>query len=101
MPANGAFHVTSAMRKIAQCNKNVVSTGDGLFNIELQLHRPLRIQSRAQVPTSGDGHDGHDHSGSLSGNLQTGPFHIEGAMPGDTIAVHFNRIKPNGAPRSS
>jgi acetamidase/formamidase len=32
---------------------------------------------------------------SLPGNPQTGPFYIEGAMIGDTIAVHFNKIKPN------
>jgi acetamidase/formamidase len=31
----------------------------------------------------------------LSGNPQTGPFYIEGAMIGDTIAVHFNKIRPN------
>ena len=27
-------------------------------------------------------------------NPQTGPFYIEGAMPGDTIAVHFVSIEP-------
>ena len=32
---------------------------------------------------------------SLPGNRQTGPFYIEGAMIGDTIAVHFKRIRPN------
>jgi amidase len=31
----------------------------------------------------------------LPGNPQTGPFYIEGAMIGDTIAVHFNKIRPN------
>jgi acetamidase/formamidase len=31
----------------------------------------------------------------LAGNAQTGPFYIEGAMVGDTIAVHFNKIRPN------
>jgi amidase len=31
----------------------------------------------------------------FGGNPQTGPFYIEGAMIGDTIAVHFNRIRPN------
>jgi amidase len=28
-------------------------------------------------------------------NPQTGPFYIEGAMPGDTLTVHFNKIQPN------
>jgi acetamidase/formamidase len=27
-------------------------------------------------------------------NPQTGPFYVEGARPGDTIAVHFVRIRP-------
>jgi acetamidase/formamidase len=30
---------------------------------------------------------GHD-------NPQTGPFHVEGAEPGDTIAVHFVKLEP-------
>jgi acetamidase/formamidase len=29
------------------------------------------------------------------GNPQTGPFYIEGAEPGDTLAVHFDRLWPN------
>jgi acetamidase/formamidase len=29
-------------------------------------------------------------------NPQTGPFFIEGAMPGDTLAVHFRSITPRG-----
>jgi len=27
-------------------------------------------------------------------NPQSGPFHIEGARPGDTLAVHFVSISP-------
>ena len=41
---------------------------------------------------------GFDENGvqrSLSGNPQTGPFYIEGAMVGDTIAVHFSKIRLN------
>jgi acetamidase/formamidase len=29
------------------------------------------------------------------GNPQTGPFYIEGAMPGDTLVVHLDRIRTN------
>lgn len=29
------------------------------------------------------------------GNPLTGPFYIEGAIPGDTLAIHFNRIRLN------
>jgi len=32
---------------------------------------------------------------SLGGNPQTGPFYVETALPGDTIAVHFTRIRLN------
>ncbi len=42
--------------------------------------------------------NGVDENGvkrTLFGNSQTGPFYIEGAMVGDTIAVHFNKIRPN------
>jgi amidase len=31
------------------------------------------------------------------GNPLTGPFYVEGAMPGDTLVVHFNRIRLNRA----
>ena len=29
------------------------------------------------------------------GNPQTGPFYVEGAEPGDTLAVRFDRLQPN------
>jgi acetamidase/formamidase len=34
-------------------------------------------------------------------NPQTGPFHVEGAEPGDTLALHFVSIEParTGRPR--
>ncbi|HSC45444.1 MAG TPA: acetamidase/formamidase family protein [Candidatus Acidoferrum sp.] len=31
----------------------------------------------------------------LGGNPETGPFYIEGAAPGDTLVVHFTRLKLN------
>jgi acetamidase/formamidase len=31
----------------------------------------------------------------LGGNPQTGPFYVEGAMPGDVIAVHLSRVRLN------
>jgi acetamidase/formamidase len=41
---------------------------------------------------------GYDPKGvrrSLGGNPETGPFYIEGALPGDTLAVKFTRIRLN------
>jgi amidase len=35
------------------------------------------------------------------GNPLTGPFYVEGALPGDTLAVHFNRIRLNRDTASS
>jgi amidase len=35
------------------------------------------------------------HRTLASNNPQTGPFYIEGAMVGDTVAVHFTKIRPN------
>ncbi len=32
---------------------------------------------------------------SMGGNPETGPFYVEGALPGDTLAIKFNRIRLN------
>lgn len=32
---------------------------------------------------------------SMGGNPETGPFFVEGAMPGDTLAIQFHRIRLN------
>jgi acetamidase/formamidase len=42
-----------------------------------------------------DGYDEHNVRRTLLVNPHNGPFYIEGAMPGDTIAVHFDRIRLN------
>lgn len=41
------------------------------------------------------GTDEKSVSRSLGGNPQTGPFYVEGALPGDTLAVHIVRLKLN------
>lgn len=41
------------------------------------------------------GRDAKGKSRSLGGNPETGPFFIEGAMPGDTLAIKFTRIRLN------
>jgi amidase len=58
----------------------------------------LRIFPGDTVRTKTLDANGVDERGvkrTLFGNSQTGPFYIEGAMVGDTIAVHFNKIRPN------
>jgi amidase len=52
------------------------------------------------VKTWSVGADGVDAKGerrSQGGNPQTGPFYVEGAMPGDTLVVRLNRIRTNRA----
>jgi len=40
------------------------------------------------------GNDAHGVCFSQGPNPQTGPFYIEGAEPGDTLIVHFDRLAP-------
>jgi amidase len=41
------------------------------------------------------GRDAHGVRRVLGGNPQTGPFYIEGAMPGDILVVHLTRLRLN------
>ena len=41
------------------------------------------------------GRDPHNKQRSNGGNPETGPFYVEGASPGDTLVVKFNRIRLN------
>ena len=41
------------------------------------------------------GMDAHGEQVGPPGNPQTGPFYVEDAQPGDTLAVRFDRIWPN------
>lgn len=41
---------------------------------------------------------GHDKNGKLiiyADNVLTGPFYVKGAEPGDTLVVHFNKVRLN------
>jgi acetamidase/formamidase len=41
------------------------------------------------------GRDAADRPVTPRGNPQTGPFYVEDAQPGDTLAVHWDRVWPN------
>jgi amidase len=41
------------------------------------------------------GRDAKNVRRSNGGNPETGPFYVEGAMPGDTLVIKFNRIRLN------
>ncbi|MBV8142865.1 MAG: acetamidase/formamidase family protein [Verrucomicrobia bacterium] len=64
-------------------------------------HEPvLRISDGDTVVTTTVDNMGQDAGGTqvtAGGNPQTGPFYVEGAEPGDTLAVQLDRISPNRA----
>jgi amidase len=58
----------------------------------------LRLRPGDSVQTTTLDNNGSDADGiarSYPGNPLTGPFHIESAKRGDTLAITFNRIRPN------
>jgi amidase len=58
----------------------------------------LRIGDGDTVVTSTVDARGQDRNNQVvteRGNPQTGPFYVEGAEPGDTLAVHFDVLRPN------
>ena len=58
----------------------------------------LRIADGDTVITTtvdAGGADASNKQVTSGGNPQTGPFYVEGAEPGDTLAIHFDRIWPN------
>jgi amidase len=72
-----------------------------VFHVSLGSHDPvLRIASGDTVRTWCVDSGGSDRSAKQitpGGNPQTGPFFVDGAEPGDTLAVHLDRIEPNRA----
>ncbi len=70
-----------------------------VYHTVIGAHEPvLHIKSSDTVITTtvdNAGRDAADQQVTPGGNPQTGPFFIENAEPGDTLAVHFDRIVPN------
>lgn len=69
------------------------------YHTAIGSHEPvLRIADGDTVITTTVDAGGRDHRGESvtpGGNPQTGPFFMEGAEPGDTLAVHLDRLYPN------
>ena len=69
------------------------------YHNTLGSHGPaLRIADGDTVETSTVDAIGQDRHGNVvaeRSNPQTGPFYVEGAEPGDTLAVHLEHIWPN------
>ena len=70
-----------------------------LYHTALGTYAPvLRIADGDTVVTTtvdAGGADATNMHVTPGGNPQTGPFYVEGAEPGDTLAVHFDRLWPN------
>ena len=69
------------------------------FHVTIGSHEPvLRIKSGDTVSTwcvDAGGHDRDFRAITPGGNPHTGPFYVEGAEPGDTLAVRFDKMYPN------
>ncbi|WP_135547903.1 acetamidase/formamidase family protein [Paenibacillus cymbidii] len=70
-----------------------------VFYNTMGAHEPAcRIRSGDTVVTStidARGDDKHLRAVGVRPNPMTGPFHVEEAEPGDTLAVRFDRLYPN------
>ena len=69
------------------------------FHVTIVSHDPvLRVASGDTIATwcvDSAGHDANLEQITEGGNPQTGPFYVEGAMPGDALAVRLDRLRPN------
>lgn len=69
------------------------------YHVTMGSHQPvLRIADGDTVATTtvdARGRDASDNRVTDPGNPQTGPFYVEGAEPGDALAVRFDRLVPN------
>ncbi len=71
------------------------------YHTAIGSHQPvLHIASGDQVVTTtvdAGGSDANGQNVAEGGNPQTGPFYVDGAEPGDVLAIRFDRIWPNRA----
>ena len=70
------------------------------YSNEFSPHRApvLTVRAGDTVRTrtiDSGGVDAADETRALYGNPQTGPFFVDGALPGDTLVVHLVRLRPN------
>lgn len=70
-----------------------------MFHTSLGAHEPvLTVRDGDSIVTTTADSWGYGHDGERIapyGNPQTGPFFVEGAAPGDTLAVRFDSVRPN------
>src|SRR5690606_6012663 len=70
-----------------------------VFHHTFGAHEPvLTINKGDHVRTwtvDASGRDANDVAVTEPGNPLTGPFYVNDAMPGDTLAVHLRSVRPN------
>jgi amidase len=69
------------------------------FHVTIGEHEPvLRVADGDTIATwtvDAGGYDARGEQIAEGGNAQTGPFYVDGAEPGDTLAVRLDRLRPN------
>jgi acetamidase/formamidase len=69
------------------------------FHVTIAEREPvLRVADGDTIATScvdAAGYDRNHERITAGGNPQTGPFYVDGAEPGDTLAVWLDRLQPN------
>jgi len=98
-PTSHAFTATFIPPRAAKPAKRHDFTPTVFYRQFSALNKPvLTVAPGDTIVTTTVDAGGSDAKGVtrvLGGNPQTGPFYIEGAMPGDTIAVHLVRVRLN------
>ena len=69
------------------------------YHTVIAAHEPVLYvadgDTIATTTVDAGGFDARREKVTGGGNPQTGPFYVEGAEPGDTLAVHLDRLTPN------
>jgi acetamidase/formamidase len=100
-PPDGLIYTWSAERESvrpAQPRTHEFSPTEFQRYFSASLKPVLRINAGDTVKTWSVDAGGADQQGqrrSLGGNPLTGPFYVEGALPGDTLVVRLNRVRIN------
>jgi amidase len=70
-----------------------------VYHTTIGAHKPvLHVESGDTIVTTtidAMGIDKHGEEVAAAGNPQTGPFYIDGAEPGHSLAVRFDKLSPN------
>ena len=98
-PTSHAFTATLVPKRAAKPARRHELTPTVFYRQFSAFNKPvLTVAPGDTIVTStvdAGGTDARSVTRVLGGNPQTGPFYIEGAMPGDTVVVHLSRVRLN------